>query len=112
MFDAVLTGVKQAFAGVPQAAPFLQDWPQHGVTRTPEPVQLPVCRWLDQMGEAGVVGALRAAAPGLCWRQTYGVADFGPEFLVVLEPGSAVVHNPWPDDTAAGRQGNRRCHPP
>lgn len=81
MFNAVLAAVRDALAAVPEAAPFLKHWPQDGVTRSPLPVQLPVCRWLDQMGETGVIGALRDAARGLHWQQTYGSADFGPDFL-------------------------------
>ncbi|MEO8243916.1 MAG: dimethylsulfonioproprionate lyase family protein [bacterium] len=78
---ALLAAVRAAFAAVPQAAPFLADWSESGVSRVLEPVQLPVCRWLEGMEARGVVGAIRAASMRLQWRQTYGAADFGAGFL-------------------------------
>lgn len=81
MIDAVVAAVRQAFSEVPQAGPFLDHWPDTGTTRDIEPLQLPVCRWLDVMAGNRVIGTLRAAAPGLCWQQTYGIADFGAAFL-------------------------------
>lgn len=81
MIDAVLAAVKQAFAKVPQAAPFLADWPEPGILRATPADQLPVCQWLKRMDGDGVVRAIRVGAPGLCWQQTYGAADFGSAFL-------------------------------
>lgn len=79
--EQVLQAVRAAFEGHPGAARFLADWPEPVVSRHLEPRQLPVCRWLDAMGEGGLVTLLREAAPGLTWRQTYGAADFGAAFL-------------------------------
>lgn len=79
---ALLEAVRAAFAAVPEAAPFLAEWPDGRVKRALEPVQLPVCRWLEGMPDAGVVGEVRAAAAGLAWRQTYGAGDFGAAFLL------------------------------
>ena len=77
MMRDLLVAVRAAFDPVPEARPFLADWPEAVVTRALEPVALPVCRWLDMMG--GLAGMVRDA--GLQWRQTYGVADFGAAFL-------------------------------
>ncbi len=77
----VLAAVRQAFEDVPGAGPFLVDWPEPEVVRRLEPVQLPVCRWLRDMAEAGAMAAIRAEAGRLQWRQTYGAADFGEAFL-------------------------------
>ncbi len=73
--------VLEAWAGVPEAASFLAEWPQLGPRRVLEPATLPVCRWLQEMGSDGVVGAIRAASGRLQWRQTYGAGDFGADFL-------------------------------
>ena len=78
---ALLEAVREAFVAVPEAAAFLADWPDGREVREVKPVQLPVCRWLAGMGDAGVVGAVRAAALRLQWRQTYGADDFGADFL-------------------------------
>ena len=78
---ALLDAVRTAFSAVPAAVPFLAEWPEAKVSRVPEPVQLPVCRCLASMGDAGVLGALKAVAHRLQWRQTYGAADFGEAFL-------------------------------
>ena len=43
---ALLKSVRDEFAAVPVAAPFLADWPEVAISRVLEPVQLPVCRWL------------------------------------------------------------------
>lgn len=102
--DRMLAQVRAAFAGVAAAEPFLADWPDIGPRREVAPVSLPVCRWLEGMtgsgvaegdeaagaGEggaafgaavAGALAAIRQAAPGLRWQQTYGAADFGADFL-------------------------------
>lgn len=79
--QALLAAVRGAFAGVAVAAPFLAEWPEAGVTRILEPVTLPVCRWLAAMPDGGVMGALKAEAQRLQWRQTYGAGDFGAAFL-------------------------------
>lgn len=78
---ALLDAVRAAFSVVPEAAAFLADWPEAKVARLLEPVQLPVCRWLEMLPENGVSGALQAVAPQLQWRQTYGAEDFGVQFL-------------------------------
>lgn len=77
----LLEAVRAAFAPVPEAAAFLADWPEPVATRAVEPTQLPVCRWLSSMEDAGAMAAIRRAAPGLAWRQTYGAGDFGADFL-------------------------------
>lgn len=77
----LLEAVWAAFAPVPEAAPFLAEWPEVVVSRQAEPGQLPVCRWLEGMAQTGVMGAVKRTAPGLAWRQTYGTADFGADFL-------------------------------
>ena len=81
MMRALLEAVRAAFAAVPEAAPFLAEWPDGRVKRALEPVQLPVCRWLAGMADVGVIGAVKAQASRLQWRQTYGAADFGEAFL-------------------------------
>lgn len=81
LIDEVLVQVRGAFGGVAEAAPFLAEWPQIGARRQLTPKTLPVCRWLEAMGQTGAVGAIRAAAAGLHWGQTYGAADFGADFL-------------------------------
>ena len=77
----LLALVKAAFDGVAVAAPFLAHWPDKGAWRVVQPESLPVCQWLDTMGTAGIVGALRAASASLRWQQTYGAGDFGADFL-------------------------------
>jgi len=81
MTSRLLASVRAAFDQVAVAQPFLRDWPGVGPQRLVEPATLPVCRWLEAMGFAGVMGALRAALPQLRWQQTYGAADFGGDFL-------------------------------
>ena len=78
---SLMDAVRTAFSAVTEAAPFLAEWPQVAVSRVLEPVHLPVCRWLDAVPDNGVMGVVKAAAPGLQWRQTYGAADFGAAFL-------------------------------
>ena len=77
----LLASVRAAFDTVAVARPFLAEWPEVGASRAVEPATLPVCRCLDAMGTAGIVGQLRAAASSLRWQQTYGAGDFGAEFL-------------------------------
>lgn len=77
----LLSAVRRAFDGVAEAGPFLAEWPEVGALRIVEPVQLPVCQWLNGMSENGVMGEIKAASAALHWRQTYGAADFGAEFL-------------------------------
>ncbi len=79
--DGLLAQVRGAFAGVAAAASFLAEWPAGGALRQVEAQGLPVCRWLEGMGEAGALGAIRAARDRLRWQQTYGAADFGAAFL-------------------------------
>ncbi len=73
----LLAAVRGAFEAVPEAAPFLAEWPAPVVSRVLRPAALPVCRWLE--GLSGIAGRVRDA--GLHWRQTYGAGDFGTEFL-------------------------------
>ena len=81
VFDDLLQAVRRAFAPVPEAAPFLADWPDTAERRVLQPSALPVCQWLDGMGRDGVLGPLRAVSHRLQWRQTYGAGDFGADFL-------------------------------
>ena len=81
MLDQLLQQVHAAFEGLPQAAPFLAEWPEVGAWRPVHPARLPVCDWLERMRPDGVVGAIRAAGDQLHWQQTYGAADFGSDFL-------------------------------
>lgn len=81
MFEGLLRQVHDALAGVAEAAPFLAEWPEVGPWRAVQAVDLPVCRWLDGMRGAGVLAAVQAARGQLHWQQTYGVADFGADFL-------------------------------
>lgn len=81
MTAQLLASVRQAFDAVAVAQPFLDFWPDLGPARPLQPATLPVCRWLETMGFAGVIGHLRAAAAQLRWQQTYGSGDFGSDFL-------------------------------
>ena len=81
MTAELLAAVRAAFDAVGVARPFLAEWPEVGPLRDVQPASLPVCQWLSTMGSAGIVGILRAAAPSLRWQQTYGVGDFGADFL-------------------------------
>lgn len=84
-FETLLHAVRAAFAAVPQAAPFLADWPDTTERRVLAPQDLPVTAHLPGMAApaatAPALAALQAAAPGLAWRQTYAVADLGAAFL-------------------------------
>jgi mannose-6-phosphate isomerase-like protein (cupin superfamily) len=77
----LLDAVRAAFGGMPVAGPFLAEWPNAEVSRVREPAQLPVCRWLEGMGDDGVMGVVKRAAAGLVWQQTYGAEAFGGAFL-------------------------------
>ena len=69
------------------ARSFLDLAPPLAATRPPPPRQLPVCAELvaalrfTTPATHALTQALAAAAPALEWRQTYGAADFGAEFL-------------------------------
>ncbi len=80
--QALLTEVKRLFAALPEAAPFLAEWPDGGA-RECAPQDLAVCAWLPQLrptpATAAVVRLLQAMP--LQWRQTYGADDFGQAFL-------------------------------
>lgn len=69
-------------------APFLAEWPASGeAVRTIAPSTLPVLRWVADLARGGsertrpLTTAFAAAAGSLRWQQTYGPADFGPDFL-------------------------------
>lgn len=83
--DRMLAEVRAAFAGSPEAARFLADWPDITEQRPCEASALPVCRWLAAMrggaGTQGVLAEVQRLAGRLAWRQTYGAADFGDAFL-------------------------------
>lgn len=83
--DDLLHAVRGLFDRIPKAAPFLAAWPDTAERRAVPPGDLPVTAMLGslQAPEATrpVLDALRRAAPSLSWRQTYGAADFGAEFL-------------------------------
>jgi hypothetical protein len=72
---------------VPQAAGFVDHWPDLKPSRAQTPVSLPVCAHLQNLLALGspetapLVAAIVGAAAALEWRQTYGPEDFGPEFL-------------------------------
>lgn len=81
-------GIREAVAGVPEAAAFLADWPEGGTRRAQAACVLPVCRWLKGMASGrvdgladGLAGEVTRGAAALEWRQTYGTADFGAGFL-------------------------------
>lgn len=83
--ERLLGKVRQAFAQVPEAAAFLADWPEGEVRRVVTPSALPVCDWIAGLqGTAAtqaVLAEVQRLAGGLAWRQTYGAADFGADFL-------------------------------
>jgi hypothetical protein len=79
-------GLRAAMQAV-DAGPFLDDWPPLVASRAVPATWLPVCDCLPQLASqaAGtlspLVAGLMAGARGMDWRQTYGAADFGAEFL-------------------------------
>lgn len=78
----ILEAAKCLLDVVPEAAPFLADWPSGQERRVCLPGQLPVCEWLGQLDvRMPLVAAIVAEAERLTWRQTYGAADFGEAFL-------------------------------
>ena len=85
MFEAIVSAVERMVRNLPEAAPFLSDWPEPVDRRVCPPSQLEVCDWLERLAPpaktADLVAALVAAAPMLQWRQTYTSADFGADFL-------------------------------
>lgn len=86
--DAVdlAAGLKAAFAAA-GAGDALEGWPDLRVTRVVAPATLPVCVMLEAAAAgapdafAPLVAGLCRGAAGLRWGQTYGVADFGADFL-------------------------------
>lgn len=80
MAGRLAEGMRDAVAGLAEAAPFLADWPEGDARRAQVPGLLPVCRWLDA-AVGGLAGEVAAVADRLEWRQTYGTGDFGAEFL-------------------------------
>jgi hypothetical protein len=79
-------GLRAAMQAV-DAGPFLDDWPPLVASRAVPATWLPVCDCLPQLASqaAGtlspLVAGLMAGARGMDWRQTYGAADFGADFL-------------------------------
>ncbi len=79
--------VRRQLAGLVEARPFLDAFPDLTPRRAPQPRQLPVCRWLAGLERyaaphtVALVRALVDEAERLEWRQTYSAADFGPAFL-------------------------------
>jgi hypothetical protein len=71
----------------PVLAPFLEDWPKAYLPRAVTPSQLPVLRWLRDMGgdpaafDTGLVTEVCRAAPSMAWRQTYSTQDASAAFL-------------------------------
>ena len=69
------------------AGPFLNDWPPLVASHAVPATWLPVCDCLPQLAAqaagplAPLVAGLIAGARAMDWRQTYGVADFGADFL-------------------------------
>jgi hypothetical protein len=69
------------------AKPFLAQWPERTSMRSREPRHLPVCRFLPDLlarsvsSTQSLVETFVAMANALEWRQTYTVADLGPDFL-------------------------------
>ena len=69
------------------AAPFLEDWPEAYLPRAVTPSQLPVLRWLPEIGRkpdtfgVELVTAVCRAAPSMAWRQTYSTEDVDATFL-------------------------------
>ena len=83
--DDLLHQVRTLFGNIPEASPFLARWPDATLRRNIPAQSLPVTALLQTMKAPSltrpVLDALRRAAPGLTWRQTYGAADFGADFL-------------------------------
>jgi hypothetical protein len=72
---------------LPALAPFLADWPRTYESRAVAAADLPVLRWLPQIGgdraafAPDVVTAVCRAAPSMAWRQTYSVREADGAFL-------------------------------
>ena len=85
--ELLLEQAKALLDAMPEAAPFLGDWPDLGARRAAAPSVLPVLTWLDLLpagacpATAALVDTIVAAAPTLAWRQTYGPQDVGSAFL-------------------------------
>lgn len=79
-------GLRAALQAV-DAGPFLENWPELVASRAVPATWLPVCEVLPEVAEqaagplAPLVAGLRAGAGAMDWRQTYGAADFGADFL-------------------------------
>lgn len=71
----------------PALAPFLEDWPRTYRRREIAAADLPVLRWLPDLGRditpfgAALVRDLCRTAPSLDWRQTYTAKDLDRIFL-------------------------------
>lgn len=71
----------------PALAPFLADWPRAYQARAVAAADLPVLRWLPQIGgdravyASGLVAAVCRAAPSMAWRQSYSAEDLDGAFL-------------------------------
>lgn len=85
IFETILSGVARTLRLLPEATPFLADWPESSARRVCPPSRLEVCDWLDRLAPPAktqdLVTALVAASGALQWRQTYAAEDFGADFL-------------------------------
>lgn len=84
--SALALGLRAVFGRLEGGA-FLEDWPEIVMQRQVAPRGLAVCRWLGQAAAGAppdlrpLVQGLHDGAAGLHWGQTYGVQDFGADFL-------------------------------
>jgi mannose-6-phosphate isomerase-like protein (cupin superfamily) len=87
---AILERAQTVLAGSCTSGPlgFDRDWPAPIALRPLPPTTLAVLRWLDEAAETAPAGplaalahAVRDAAPGLSWRQTYGPDEVDTAFL-------------------------------
>jgi hypothetical protein len=71
----------------PALAPFLADWPGAYQARAVAAADLPVLRWMPQIGAdraayaSDLVAAVCRAAPSMAWRQSYSAEDVDGAFL-------------------------------
>jgi len=83
---ALLESLRQP-AIAPAIGPFLGDWPQAYLPRAVIPSQLPVLRWLPDIGRdpaafgIDLVTDVCRVAPSMAWRQTYSTQEASAAFL-------------------------------